>query len=72
MVTGALKTMLPLVILMVSFSPGKPAGDQLLVLNQSLETEPVQLKVDAHSPSQSRKKANIRQILLAENRIRLG
>jgi hypothetical protein len=44
-VTGAVKLMVPLPKLTVSFEAGTPAGLQLLVLNQSVETEPVQVKV---------------------------
>jgi hypothetical protein len=47
--------MAPLVKLMVSVDAGTPTGVQLVLLNQSLETEPFQVNVAAeHQPTLSR------------------
>src|SRR3974390_3503200 len=46
-ITGAGKLIVPLLKLTVSLDPGMPDGVQLLVLNQSVEAAPVQVKVAA-------------------------
>ena len=52
LVTELVKLMVvPLVKLTVSVEAGTPAGIQLVLLNQSLETEPFQVKVAAEQQS---------------------
>ncbi len=58
-VTEFVKSIVPLVRLIVSLDVGTPAGVQLPAVNQSLETEPVQVNVAAeHHPVFSKTEAH--------------
>lgn len=69
------KLIIPLVTLMVSLEPGTPTGAQLFALNQSVEAEPVQVKVAAeHQPTLSKTVSQTSDCKATENlrKVRMG